>query len=123
MSDDIQVEIEGLRETQEGLTRILQRVGAGPGMAAIMARATLRAHRYTSAIVHVDTGRLKNSLFPTVQKTRNTVYGIVGTNVVYAPYEHARGGSHAFFERTIDEEGVNIARQVERDIAREVNRA
>ena len=118
----VKVEVEGLKEAQDRLTRLAQRLGSGAGVEAIMARAMLRAHRYATMIVHVDTGRLKNSLFPRLSRAPNTIYAVVGTNVVYAPFEHARGGTHAFFQRTIDEEGAAIMAQVEADVAREVQR-
>lgn len=116
-------EIRGLQETQARLERLLEKIGAGPGLRSIIARAVLRAHRYTTMIVHVLSGRLKNSLFPRVTGQANQVYGVVGTNVAYAPYEHQRGGSHAFFDRTVKEDGPAIVRQVEQDVAREVDRA
>lgn len=119
----IESDLQGLQEAQSRLARLVQRVGAGSGLRAIIARAVLRAHRYTTMIVHVDTGRLKNSLFPRVTMQSNQAYGVVGTNVMYAPYEHDRGGSHAFFERTVQEDGPAIVRQVEDDIRREVDRA
>lgn len=123
MSDDLRVELDGLQETQQNLVVLLEEVGAGGGLQAIIARATLRAHRYASTIVHVLTGRLKNSLFPRVFSKGNQAYGVIGTNVVYAPVEHARGGSHAFFQRTVDEDGQGIVGQVRDDVAQAARRA
>jgi len=119
----VKAEIKGLKETQERMAALLQEISAGGGLEAIIAKATLRAHRYATMIVHVDTGRLKNSLFPRVSAQGNDVYGIVGTNVVYAPFEHGRGGDHAFFDRTVDEEGSAIVEQVRRDVKRAAQRA
>jgi phage gpG-like protein len=76
----------------------------------------LRAHRYAVGITHVDTGRLKNSHFPSVQAAGNQVYGVVGTNVYYAIYEHNRGGEHAFYKRTAKEEGPAIVAEMEAGI-------
>lgn len=125
MSEDLKWDVEGLEEAQRKLRRLLQELGAGgqPGLKGIISRATLRAHRYASMIVHVDTGRLKNSLHPRVEGKGNNIYGVVGTNVVYAPYEHARGGSHAFFRRTADEEGHAIVQQAVRDVVAAVGKA
>ena len=119
----VEAEIKGLEETQERMATLLQEISAGGGLEAIIAKATLRAHRYATMIVHVDTGRLKNSLFPRVSTRGNDVYGIVGTNVVYAPIEEGRGGEHAFFGRTVDEDGPAIVEQVRRDVKRAAQRA
>lgn len=119
----IEADIRGLKETQERMAALLQEISAGGGLEAIMARATLRAHRYATMIVHVDTGRLKNSLFPRVSVKGNDVYGIVGTNVVYAPFEEGRGGDHAFFGRTMEEEGPAIVDQVRQDVKKAARRA
>lgn len=114
----IDVEIKGLKETQRRLEKALQAISAGGGLEAIIAKATLRAHRYATSITHVDTGRLKNSHFPSIQTRGNEVYGVVGNNTAYAMFEHDRGGDHAFYERTVKEEGPNIVAMVERDVAR-----
>lgn len=118
----IELEIQGLEQAQARLGRLLEDVGP-QGLEGIMAKATLRAHRYASIVVHVDTGRLKNSLFPRTHRRGNEVYGVVGTNVVYAPVEHGRGGEHAFFQRTINEDGPGITAMVEREIAMAAQRA
>lgn len=117
----MQIQIKNLAETQAYFVRLLSET-SGRGLEDLISKATARAHRYTTMIVHVDTGRLKNSLFPRTHGRGNFAYGIVGTNVAYAPYEHDRGGSHAFFERTVDEEGPAIIRQFDDDLAREVRR-
>ncbi len=119
----IDAEVRGLEEAQARMVELLREIGAGGGLEAIIGRATLRAHRYATMIVHVDTGRLKNSLYPRVTGKGNDVYGVVGTNVVYAPIEEARGGGHAFFGRTVREEGPAIVEQVQRDVKRAVRRA
>lgn len=112
-------EIQGLKETQDYFVRLAQGI-KGPSLEKFVAKATLRAHRYTTMIVHVDTGRLKNSLWPRIQTRANEAYGTIGTNVVYAGAEHDRGGSHAFFARTVEEEGPAIIRDFEDDIGKAV---
>ena len=114
----VDVEIKGLKETQRRLEKALQEISAGGGLEAIIAKATLRAHRYATSITHVDTGRLKNSHFPSIQTKGNEVYGVVGNNTAYAMFEHERGGSHAFYDRTMKEEGPNIVAGIEMDIAK-----
>jgi len=119
----IDVEIQGLAETQARLERLLTDVDPGDGLRAVFAGMTLRAHRYATGITHVITGRLKNSHFPRVRVRGNEIYGVVGTNVAYAKAEHDRGGSHAFYDRVVAEDGPGIVAQAEADIAGMVRRA
>ncbi len=120
---DIDLEIKGLAETQARLKQLLQDTSERGGMEAVISKATFRAERYAAMVTHVLTGRLKNSLFPRIHTGLNEVYGVIGTNVVYAMVEHERGGEHAFFQRTVDEEGPAIQQMMESDIARYVERA
>lgn len=120
---DIEIEIRGLRETQERMERLLEAVSAQGDLEGIVAKGTLRAHRYAVGITHVISGRLKNSHFPRVQVAGNQAYGVVGTNVVYAPIEHNRGGTHAFYARTVAEDGAGIVAMMEHDIAQAAQRA
>lgn len=115
--DDLSLQIQGLEETQRRLVALADEVRASGGLEGIIASGTLRAHAYATKVVHVLTGRLKNSLHPRVHTRGNNVHGVVRTNVLYAPYEHARGGSHAFFDRTVKEEGKAIVKQIESEIA------
>lgn len=110
-------EIQGLKKTQDYFVRLAEGI-KGTSLEKFVAKATLRAHRYTTMIVHVDSGRLKNSLYPRIQTRGNEAYGVVGTNVAYAAIEHDRGGSHAFFARTVEEEGPAIIRDFEEDIGK-----
>ncbi|MBN2389893.1 MAG: hypothetical protein JXR84_04175 [Anaerolineae bacterium] len=118
MSTSLETEIKGLKEAQARLEKTLTQLSAGGGMDAIVARATLRAHRYATSITHVDTGRLKNAHTPVVQSTANEVFGVVGNNTAYAAIEAARGGDHDFYGRTAKEEGPKIVKEVQDEIAR-----
>jgi len=105
MSDDaIKIEVKNLREVRRAMTRTIQALEP-KGTQGAVAFATLGLHRFMSAIVHVRTGRLKNSLFPEVTETQGRIF----TNVNYAPYEEARGGTHAFMTRTEKEGAPGIA--------------
>lgn len=117
----MQIEIENLAQTQQYFIELARAI-SGRSLEALVAKATLRAHAYATKIVHVDTGRLKNSLYPRIQTRGNEAYGMVGTNVAYAFHEHERGGKHAFFERTVEEDGPGIIQQFEDDVAKTVRR-
>lgn len=93
---------------QKELTRLQLEVDPRGGMKDTMTLAVGMLHRYATGIVHVDTGRLKNSLFWNVETMGNTITGWMATNVEYSVHEDRRGGSHQFMGRTYREEGPHV---------------
>lgn len=106
MSADVR-ELEAL---QRELQRLQMEVDPARGLGDTMTLAVGTLHRYGAGVVHTDLGRLKNSLFWDVQSSERRASAIWGTNVQYGIYENARGGDHAFVERTRNEEGPNVER-------------
>ena len=112
-SVDIKMEIdvsEVLREisiTQERLQTMRR-----PAMQAALGQL----HRHAASIVPVDTGRLKNSIFPQVQGGGES--GFVGTNLYYAPYVEfgtSKMRARRFFGRTVRSQGqaaINTYRSI-----------
>jgi len=109
--------VQGQREAVAAVDRIERQIaGAAPGLSQAVGRAAERAMRYAREISHIDTGELQGSHRATYEGSRRaTVY--VDPSVVnihgqrpgrYGPYEHARGGSHAFYARTVTEQGPAI---------------
>lgn len=101
--------VEELAEAQEGLQQLILAASPRGGLRAEMVLALGQLHRYAVSIIHVVTGRLKNSLFWETEQRGNDLLGHVATNVDYALAEENRGGSHAFATRTVREEGPNVA--------------
>lgn len=97
-----------LEELQRELARLLAEVDPGGGLRETMQLAVGMLHRYAVGIVHVDTGRYKNSLFWDIENGAKSVIGHMGTNLQYSIYEERRGGSHATFDRTEREEGRKV---------------
>lgn len=117
--------IEGLREAQEALRRAERYVSGAEGMQRVIGEASMRAHRYAVGITHVDTGALKNAHRMRLARTHAEIYIDPGARnehggrpAQYGPIEESRGGSHAFYRRTIDEAGPDIVRQAQADMAR-----
>lgn len=79
-------EIVGTDNLRRAIGEIPGQVRAG--MRKAMKLALGLVHRHAATIVPVRTGRLKNSLFwnPEYEQDGNTLVGIVGTSVQYAPY-------------------------------------
>lgn len=105
-NDAIKIDVKNLAKVQRAMRSAIQKLEPA-GTQGAVAFATLGLHRFMTAIVHVRTGRLKNSLFPEVTETQGRIF----TNVNYAPYEEARGGEHAFMTRTEKEGAPGIATQ------------
>ena len=116
------VAIEGIQEVQDAnLQRIAALKPTGAAGKAIK-YGTIRLHRYAVAITHVWKylgGGLRAS-------HRMAVEGMSGKITIdpsavnprgqkpsiYGPYEHARGGTHAFYKRTVAEEGPETAKRM-----------
>ena len=81
----IDTEVAGLKEVQAEMERIVKELHGSPMLNA-MRRATLLVTASAKRLVPVDSGRLRASITPEVRNERNTVVGVVGSNVVYAPY-------------------------------------
>ena len=96
-------------ELDRELSRVSAAVEPARGLEDSVTLAVGMLHRFMIGIVHVDTGRLKNSIHWDTRRARQSVIGAVGTNVEYAIYENARGSDHAFLDRTEREEGRRVA--------------
>lgn len=97
-----------IKALQTELARLENEVDPQRGLKETVTLAIGMLHRFGTGIVHVDSGRLKNSLFWDVQASARRASASWGTNVSYSIYEEARGGSHAFRDRTAREEGPNV---------------
>lgn len=94
MPASISTEIKGLKETQRNMEKAVRDLHGTPMLNA-MRDAALMVERdaknnlvgYESPSVGgVDTGRLRASITPEVTTHGDTVQGVVGSNVKYAPY-------------------------------------
>lgn len=89
---------------------------AGP-LGEVVFAAAQHAAAYATEISHVWTGALQESHSIDQAGGRAVVYpnpAVINpislkSPAEYGPYEHARGGSHAFYARTINERGTDIA--------------
>lgn len=121
----VDVNVDGvadIKKVQDRLVRLAEKIATTTsGLGQKISVAVLQLHRYATRIVHVITGRLKNSLYPVVDFKGDAVEGRVTTNVAYAIYEVQRGGDHDFAGRTVSEEGPHVAAWLGQEVAREVN--
>lgn len=107
------IEVFGVEATLATLARI--KTEFPPKVVEMFADTTAEAAR---PITHVITGALRGSHTP--YQRRALVWDVTPNPATinpfgfypakYGPIEHARGGSHAFYERTLNERFPEIAR-------------
>ena len=85
MAAKISAEIKGLKETQRNMEQAVKDLRGTPMLNA-MRDATLYVTRDAKINAPVDTGRMRASITPEVTAQGDTVQGVVGSNVAYAPY-------------------------------------
>jgi hypothetical protein len=120
---DVKITIEGLQEAQDDNAKRIAALKPDGLLGQVIKDATVEAHRYAVAITHMDTGTLRASQRMKIKGRRGEIFIDPGARnprsktppAEYGRYEHGRGGSHAFYDRTVSEEGPKIA---DRAIAR-----
>lgn len=109
--------IQEIQEAQAHFNRIMASLEPRSAYGEAIKVAGLGAVHYAEKITHVDTGALKAShrFEMYADESGGTVFidpGAVRKDgkvpSVYGPYEEARGGSHAFYERTVNEAGERL---------------
>lgn len=119
------VSIQGIQQTQAQLNRLAANNQPNSVVGAAVEGATQAAHRYAIYVTHVETGALKGAHTYTVHGARGEVY--IRPDAVrsdgrrpaqYGPFEHARGGTHAFYARTVSEGASSIQAAAEAAVRR-----
>ena len=119
MPFDVSLTITGLQEAQALNNRMIAALKPSGALGQAVREVTAAAQRWAIALTHVDTGSLRASHRMEVGGLRGRIYidpGAVNPRsgrhtALYGPYEHARGGSHAFYGRVVDEHGQELANQ------------
>ncbi|MBU1173636.1 MAG: HK97 gp10 family phage protein [Proteobacteria bacterium] len=81
----ISLQVHGIEQTAKKLNQVSNDLHGRP-MAAGMQQATMLVTADAKRLAPVDTGRLRASITPDVEVGAKEVVGVVGSNVVYAPY-------------------------------------
>jgi HK97 gp10 family phage protein len=111
----VQLSIKGLKETQANMERILKEL-EGPPMDEAMRDATPIAQRDAQRNVPVLTGRLQASITSQVVTQGKTVQGVIGSNVIYAPfveYGTRRMRARRFLRNALENNEEEITRKIE----------
>lgn len=83
------IEIKGI----QALTSKLNNLASEQEIIQTMNQATLLVHAKAKALAPVDTGNLRGSIHPTVERQGSKIIGKVYTNLSYAPYVEFGTGS------------------------------
>jgi hypothetical protein len=113
----MKLEIQGLREAQQANQRMIAALKPAGAFGQALKGATVRAQRHAISITHVDSGALRASHRMRLTSLRGEVFldptarnPFTGQKTAfYGGIEHAKGGEHAFYERTVKEQGDRIA--------------
>lgn len=108
----VDMRIYGLQEAQAGNQQMLMASRPQGEFGEAIDYVVKHALAYAIRVTHVDRGWLKASHRGRRAGLKGAVYiapmGGDDDPAEYGPYEHARGGSHAFYDRTVDEAGDQI---------------
>ena len=122
--------LKGLENAQAVNIRRLEALRPSSDFGRAVKYAVLEFQLYAESITHVDTGALTRSHLGEVYATHGRVY--INPSAInprgqrpetYGPYEHARGGTHAFYDRTVAERGPGVIDEVGRRIVYAVESA
>lgn len=132
---DVKLTITGLQEAQAANLRMIAEVKPSGALGRAVKYALTELHRHAVAITHVDTGSLRASHRMRYEEAGASARGEIYIDPAavnprthkrpaeYGVYEHDRGGSHAFYDRTRDEAGPKIEREMAQLIEVAVMRA
>ncbi len=93
MPAEWKLELRRLKETQAKATQMLRDLQGEP-MVEAMRDSTLLVQRSGRQYASVDTGRWRASITPEVRVSHAEVVGVVGSNLVYAPFAHDGSRPH-----------------------------
>jgi len=107
----ITCDIRGIQEAQARNLRRIAAIRPGGAFEAEIQTLAIETHRVAVVYTHVDSGSLRGSQRIELQGRRARIYldpGAVNprTNrrpAEYGVYENARGGSHAFYDLTLQD--------------------
>lgn len=117
--------VKGLREAQRKMEQVVRDL-RGNAFFGAMHKATLIVQAAAKRKAPVDTGRLRSSIWPEVRNAYGaTLQGVVGSNVVYAPY-HELGtkkmAAHPYLKPALDENAAKIADVLGKAVTEIVNK-
>lgn len=128
---DVRMTISGIQEAQRDNLRMIAALEPGGAVEAAVQVGLIKVHRYAVSVTHVDSGSLRAAHRMEMESggLRGTVFidpGVVNPRskqlpAEYGVYEHARGGTHAFYDRAYNALGGNVLDQAVESIWRAID--
>jgi len=124
VSVDLALTITGIQELQKANAEMMRAISPRGGLGKAIKEGTQQAHRYAQIITHVDTGSWKASHRMDFREADTSARGQVyidpyavnpQSNIrpaVYASGWEEWGGEMAVYERTVNERGERIVRDM-----------
>jgi hypothetical protein len=117
--EKIVFDISGIQEAQDDNARRIAAMKPKGAAGEAVKHVVVGAHRYVVIITHVDTGTLRAAHRMEILGLRGRIYIDPAARnpysgemaEIYGPYEEARGGSHAFYQRTTEEAGPRLVNE------------
>lgn len=121
------VTVQGMEQVQAALFKLLEAAKPSGGLGKAVTYATGMYAKGTAAHAHKLTGTLAASQTPEVDGLAGKVYTKGNVNPLshtpastYAPFEEARGGSHALYSTTFGQDTAKIASEALSIIVKEL---
>lgn len=123
---------EGLEEVKAALRQLEEALKAGGGLGEMVRDVSRDLVNYASRVTDIITGELRVShreLLELSGDPRSTIF--IDPSAVnpmgerpyeYGPFEHARGGHHAFYARTVSERGPTAVEKGRKTLLRSLPR-
>jgi type V secretory pathway adhesin AidA len=109
------VTVKGFEQVQAAKFKLLEGMRPSGGLGKAVTYATLTLAKGVAGRAHVATGTLRSSITPDVNGITGRVYTASNRNPVsgasasvYAPFEEARGGSHALYSTTVRADAAKV---------------
>ena len=124
MSIDLALTITGIQELQRANAEMMRAISPRGALGKAIKEGTQEAHRYAQVITHVDTGAWKGSHRMAFREASTSARGEVFIDpssvnpvsnirpAVYASGWEEWGGEMAVYERTVNERGERIIRDM-----------
>jgi len=123
----VNVTVQGYQQLQAAFEKIVADMRPNGGLGRAVLYATQQYQAGVKGRAHVDTGTYQSSITPDVQGLMGRVYTAANRNPksgaaasVYGPYEERRGGSHAAYGLTFQQDTPRIAGEAIRIVVAEL---
>lgn len=112
----VKVDIQGIEDARRAMEQAVRAMKPNDAFGKALKATTEHAYLYARQITHIDTGALRAShrmqffgKYAEIYPDPTAVRGDNKRPAEYGIYEHNRGGTHAFYARTVLEDGDSAA--------------